>query len=157
MAASTDRGLPVPSSLRHLLLAALLAAASAASAADGPNLRIIATNVRAEQGNIVVWVWEGKEGWLREEGVRTRKSVPVTGNLAGDSVTVELLLPAGEYAFSVFHDREGDGRLARNFIGLPKEPSGLSNNLRPRFGPPKFDGAKFTVGAGLVEQRIKLQ
>jgi uncharacterized protein (DUF2141 family) len=156
MAASTHRGLPVPSSLRSLLLAGLLTVATAAAAADGPNLRIIATNVQSDQGNIVVWVWESKEGWLREDAVRTRKSVPVTGNRAGDSVTVELLLPAGDYAVSVFHDREGDGRLERNFIGLPREPSGLSNNLRPRFGPPKFDGAKFTVGSGVVEQRIKL-
>jgi uncharacterized protein (DUF2141 family) len=146
----------MPRFLHSLLLAALLTATGSALAADGPNLRIIATNVQSDQGNIIVWVWQDKAGWLREDAVRTRKSVPVAGNRTGDTVAVELLLPAGDYAFSVFHDQEGDGRLARNFIGLPKEPSGLSNNLRPRFGPPKFDGAKFTVGATLVEQRIKL-
>jgi uncharacterized protein (DUF2141 family) len=147
----------VPRSLPALLAAALLATQSPAFAADGPNLRVVATNVRSDDGKIVVWVYGSPESWLKDDGVRTQKSVPVQGNRSGDSVTVELLLPPGEYALSVFHDLEGDGRLERNFIGLPKEPAGLSNNVRPRFGPPRFDKAKFTVGADLVEQRIRLQ
>jgi uncharacterized protein (DUF2141 family) len=140
-----------------LLATALLAAVPVAPAADGPNLRVIATNVQSDSGKIVVWIYGSPEAWLKEDGVRTQKSVPVQGNRSGDSVTVELLLPPGEYAFSVFHDVEGDGRLARNVFGLPKEPTGLSNNLRPKFGPPRFAGAKFTIGDTLVEQRIKLQ
>jgi uncharacterized protein (DUF2141 family) len=41
---------------------------------------------------------------------------------------------------------------------MPKEPAGLSNNLRPRFGPPKYQDASFTVTAGVVtEQKIALQ
>lgn len=147
----------MPRSLTALLAASLLAATSPAFAADGPNLRVVATNVQSDSGKIVVWIYGSADSWLKDDGVRTQKSVPVQGNRSGDSVTVELLLPPGEYAFSVFHDLEGDGRLARNFIGLPKEPAGLSNNVRPKFGPPRFDKAKFTVGSAVVEQRIKLQ
>jgi uncharacterized protein (DUF2141 family) len=147
----------MPRSLPALLAASLLAATSPALAADGANLRVVATNVQSDSGKVVVWIYGSAESWLKDDGVRTQKSVPVKGNRNGDSVTVELLLPPGEYAFSVFHDQEGDGRLARNFIGLPKEPAGLSNNVRPKLGPPRFDKAKFTVGTGLVEQRIKLQ
>lgn len=147
----------MPRTLPALLATTLLAATCPAFAAGAPNLRVIATNVRTDTGNIVVWVYGSAESWLKDDGVRTQKSVPVRGNRTGDSVTIELLLPPGEYAFSVFHDLEGDGRLDRNFIGLPKEPAGLSNNLRPKFGPPRFDKARFTVGSTLVEQRIALQ
>lgn len=128
-----------------------------ARAADGPNLRIVASNVTTATGTVVVWIFASGEQWLREAGARTQKAVPVAGNLAGDSVTVELLLPAGDYAAVVFHDQDGNGDLARNFLGLPKEPAGLSNNVRPRFGPPRFKAALFTVGAGVAEQRIRLE
>jgi uncharacterized protein (DUF2141 family) len=128
-----------------------------ARAAAGPNLRIVASNVTSASGTVVVWIFASGEQWLREAGARTQKAVPVAGNLAGDSVTVELLLPAGDYAAVVFHDRDGNGDLARNFLGLPKEPAGLSNNVRPRFGPPRFKAALFTVGAGVAEQRIRLE
>jgi uncharacterized protein (DUF2141 family) len=145
-----------PPALLTGLLGALLAVAPA-RAAEGPNLRIVASNVTTASGTVVVWIFASGEQWLREAGARTQKAVPVAGNLAGDSVTVELLLPAGDYAAVVFHDQDGNGDLARNFLGLPKEPAGLSNNVRPRFGPPRFTAALFTVGAGVAEQRIRLE
>jgi uncharacterized protein (DUF2141 family) len=75
---------------------------------------------------------------------------------------MELKRPPGEYGLSIDQDINDDGRLARNFIGLPKEPAGLSNNLRPRFSPPRFTDARFrdarfTVGEAPVEQRIRLE
>jgi len=35
--------------------------------------------------------------------------------------------------------------LTTNFIGIPKEPIGFSNNARIKFGPPSFEEAKFNV------------
>jgi uncharacterized protein (DUF2141 family) len=121
------------------------------------NLRIVATNVKTDQGKLYVWVYDKKDDWLSDR-YRTQKSIAVAGNRTNDTVTLELLLPAGEYALSIFQDVNDDGKLARNFIGLPKEPAGLSNNLRPRFGPPKYKDAKFEVTVGtVVEQKIELQ
>jgi uncharacterized protein (DUF2141 family) len=144
----------------------LATAGTAVMAADGTqadltqadaNLRIVATNVKTDQGKLYVWVYDKKDDWLSDR-YRTQKSIAVAGNRTNDTVTLELLLPAGEYALSIFQDVNDDGKLARNFIGLPKEPAGLSNNLRPRFGPPKYKDAKFDVTVGtLVEQKIELQ
>lgn len=141
------------------LLAALAAGAALAApgraAAEG-TLRVTATNVASDAGSLVVWVYGDADSWLGD-GWRTRKVVSVAGNRAGDAITVELLLPAGEYALSVFQDVDDDGKLARNFIGIPKEPAGLSNNLRPKFGPPRWKDAKFAVGDGVTVQEIELQ
>jgi len=144
----------------------LATAGTAVMAADGTqadltqadaNLRIVATNVKTDQGKLYVWVYDKKDDWLSDR-YRTQKSIAVAGNRTNDTVTLELLLPAGEYALSIFQDVNDDGKLARNFIGLPKEPAGLSNNLRPRFGPPKYKDAKFEVTVGtVVEQKIDLQ
>lgn len=140
------------SSIALALFATLVPATFAAAG----TLRVVATNVKSDQGSIVVWVYDDADKWLGD-GWRTQKVTAVAGNRKDDSVTVELDLPPGEYALSVFHDAENDGKLARNFIGIPKEPAGLSNNLRPKFGPPRFKDAKFTVADALVEQRIELR
>jgi uncharacterized protein (DUF2141 family) len=142
--------------MKRVFFTALLLG-TAATAADGPNLRVVATNIQSDEGKLYVMVYDKKDDWLSDRN-RTQKSVTVAGNRAGDRITVELLLPAGEYALSVFQDVNDDGKLERNFIGIPKEPAGLSNNIRPRFGPPKYQAAAFTVTVGSVtEQKIELQ
>ncbi len=142
-----------------LLYALLLSGAGMQTvlAADGSNnLRVVATSVKSDQGKIHVWVYDKKDDWLSDR-YRTQRSVTVAGNRTGDRVTIELLLPAGEYALSVFQDVNDDGKLERNFIGMPKEPAGLSNNLRPKFGPPKYKDAAFTIREDAVtEQKIAL-
>lgn len=149
-------------SLTHWLAAASLALLGAANAgpvvaAGEPDLRVVVTNVKTDAGKLYVWVYDNKDDWLSDR-YRTQKVVPVAGNRKGDRVTVDLLLPAGQYAFTVFQDVDDDGRLKRNFIGMPKEPAGISNNVRPRFGPPGFKDALFTVTPGTVaEQKIELR
>jgi outer membrane protein len=56
-------------------------------------------------------------------------------------------LPAGDYALVVYQDEDGNGRLDRNFIGIPREPLGFSNRYWPQ-GPPSFARAAFHVGEG---------
>ncbi len=128
---------------------------SSALAADGI-LRVIVSNLQSDTGSVIIWVYDGPDKWLSDTAWRTRKIVTVAGNRANGSLTAELQLPPGTYALSVFHDVNADGRLERNFIGLPKEPAGLSNNLRPKFGPPRWAKAQFTVTADGAEQRIAL-
>jgi uncharacterized protein (DUF2141 family) len=141
--------------MKSILLAGLVFSA-AVSAAESPNLRVIATNVQSDEGQVIVWVYDNKDDWLSDR-YRTFKTVKVAGNRVGNSVTLELTLPAGEYALSVFQDVDNDTKLKSNFIGLPKEPAALSNNLRPKFGPPRYKDAVFTIGNKLVEQKLALQ
>lgn len=63
---------------------------------------------------------------------------------------VENLTP-GEYAFIVYHDENDNGRVDRNFIGIPIEPIGFSNDYRPK-GPPSYSRAAFRLAPG--ENRI---
>ena len=56
-------------------------------------------------------------------------------------------VPAGDLAVLVYVDENDDGVLDKNFIGIPKEPLGISNNYRPK-GPPAFERARFVVAEG---------
>ena len=58
------------------------------------------------------------------------------------SASFENLSP-GEYAVSVFHDENSNGKIDGNLFGIPKEGVGASNDARGHFGPPKYKDAKF--------------
>ena len=62
----------------------------------------------------------------------------------------------GRYAVSVFHDENNNGKLATNFVGMPKEGVGASTNAKGHFGPPKFDAAAFRFAGGRQELKIKM-
>ena len=53
---------------------------------------------------------------------------------------------------SSFYDKNGNGKLDTNFLGIPKEPTAMSNNAKGSFGPPKFKDAKFTLTANTTIQ-----
>lgn len=54
-------------------------------------------------------------------------------------------LPPGEYAIAVYHDENGNNELDTNWIGIPAEGLGASNNAKGSFGPPKFTDAKIQL------------
>ena len=42
------------------------------------------------------------------------------------------------------------GKLDTNFLGIPKEPYGFSNEKKGRFGPPKFKEVSFTLNKSSI-------
>jgi uncharacterized protein (DUF2141 family) len=59
-------------------------------------------------------------------------------------------VPYGEYAIKLFHDENGDDEINTNFLGIPTESYGFSNNAKALFGPPSFEKAKFIVSLDTV-------
>ena len=55
----------------------------------------------------------------------------------------------GTYAVAVYHDENGNGKMDTNFIGIPKERTGASNDAKGKMGPPKFQDAKFVLSGDL--------
>lgn len=66
-------------------------------------------------------------------------------------------LPPGRYGVKAFHDRDGDGKMKFNPLGMPMEPYGFSNNARAPFGPPSWRAAGFAVAPGANSQVIRLR
>lgn len=66
-------------------------------------------------------------------------------------------IPVGTYALSVWHDANANGRLDANFIGVPKEPVGASNNAEGRMGPPRFEAAAFKFVPPVFRQRVTVK
>ncbi|MDR2065632.1 MAG: DUF2141 domain-containing protein [Prevotellaceae bacterium] len=65
------------------------------------------------------------------------------------SIMLDKVAP-GEYAVSIFHDENDNGKLDTGVYGIPVEKTGNSNNAKGTYGPPAFDDCKFTVAEDTV-------
>lgn len=54
-------------------------------------------------------------------------------------------LDEGSYAIRYFHDENSNQELDTNFLGIPKEGIGFSNDAYGRFGPKDFEEWLFEV------------
>ncbi|RUT26022.1 hypothetical protein C0V97_08130 [Asaia sp. W19] len=65
-------------------------------------------------------------------------------------------VPAGTYAIQAYQDRNGDAKLNRTFIGIPKEPIGFSRDPKLSYGPPSFEecALRFTDAGGTVALKL---
>ncbi len=61
---------------------------------------------------------------------------------------VALNLRPGTYAVSVYEDLNGNHKLDHNWLGIPREPVGVSNNPAARLGAPRFRESSFRLGPG---------
>lgn len=64
-------------------------------------------------------------------------------------------LPRGDYAVAVIHD-ENDNKKLDTFAGIPKEGFGFSRNPAIRFGPPRFNAARFRLDSDAEEQQVRM-
>ena len=65
-------------------------------------------------------------------------------------------LPEGTYAIALFVDANENLKIDKNFLGIPKEQYGFSNNAMGKLSGPSFEQAKFQVKGSAV-QNIKLK
>jgi len=75
----------------------------------------------------------------------------------GSSEVTFTDLPPGEYAVSLLHDENGNEKMDTNFLGIPREGYGTSNNAAAIFGPPKFKDARFILDKPVMNIEIKVK
>ncbi|MCB9706468.1 MAG: DUF2141 domain-containing protein [Myxococcales bacterium] len=126
-----------------------------ASAAEGAaTLSIRLSGFRSDEGQVLIAVFRGEAGFPSAPTKAWRTAVT---RVSSRSARLEIAdVPPGAYAISVIHDENGNNELDTNFLGIPKEGIGTSNNAKGRMGPPKYRDAKFDVGDGDVVQAIKM-
>lgn len=123
---------------------------------DYPNdLTLNILNIKANKGIIQVLIFKSSDGFPEEVNKAVKSlSIPVKNFSA--TVVIQDLSP-GNYAVSLFHDEDGDGKLKKNSVGLPIEKYGFSNNPTLFFGPPSFSKCAFKVNSSPVLIEISLK
>jgi uncharacterized protein (DUF2141 family) len=124
---------------------ALLIAAPAG--AETGVLEVTITGVHSAKGHVLVAVCD--EATFLAPTCTYHGRVPAQAG----SVTVRLTgVPPGVYAAQAYQDENDNGKIDRNFLGMPEEGIGFSNDAPMRFGPPKFGDAAFrlTTAGGVI-------
>jgi len=119
----------------------LLSSAVSAFADSKLNLRVTVTGLIPLQGQAIVSLFDEKKQFLKRPLKMIRQTVPDSDRL---SVEFEGLEP-GVYAVSVVYDMDSDGELDTGIFRIPSEPIGVSNNVRSKFGPPRWSKARFDL------------
>lgn len=101
--------------------------------------------MKSNNGKVYVALYNSKKDFLKK--LFKGEIVAVTHKKA---TAIFKNIKDGVYAISVFHDKNNNKKMDTNFLGIPKEPTGTSNNARVFMGPPKFKDAKFKVDKDLV-------
>lgn len=124
-----------------LLLGSILGFSVPISAQDGVTVTVTVTNIPGAKGNLLIGLYDSEKTFLKKPHGNSPK-IPL---VSADDVTatIENVEP-GTYAVSVIQDLNGNGRLDKSLVGLPKEPLAFSviteiPRGRPRFGPCSFD------------------
>jgi len=121
---------------------------------ESGNLLVKLTGFESSQGKVMIAL-------SRNEAEYKFKTTPYrneTLKLENKTSHWELdALPYGTYAIRFFHDENSNSELDTNFMGIPKEDYGFSNDAPARFGPPKFDMAKFVYSESVKVISINVQ
>ncbi len=108
-------------------------------------LTVVVNGIKHQKGQICLKVYASEKGFPLSEtsGVKSG-CVKITGS----SVKKEFIgLKPGKYAVAVVDDQNGDYKLNQDFLGIPQEGFGVSNNptVSVITGTPKFNKASFPL------------
>jgi len=139
-----------------LFLSIILFTAFAPKPAEDIPVTINITDIRAdENGVIIISIYKTPENFPYEpyEVFKVEKSKVVNGTL----LHTFKVATEGQYAISLLDDSNENNDMDTNFIGIPKEGYGFSNDAGPRgFSPPTFDDAAFSVETNGVNITAKM-
>jgi uncharacterized protein (DUF2141 family) len=120
-----------------IIAACVVTLMTPAYAAD---LTVEIKGLASANGKVLIALYDKADGWM-QKGLKTA-GAPAQK----DGVTYEFKdLPMGDYAISIHHDENGNGKFDTNLVGMPIEPYGFSNDAMGNFGPPTFEQAKFKL------------
>lgn len=126
-------------------LAAIVISIAAAKPAGSEEITITVSGIAASEGEIGCALYKGPDGFPMDDAVAT--TLWQRAAAGGVECRFDSLVP-GEYAVAVSHDFNGNRETDTNFLGIPTEPWGVSNNVRPSFRAPRFEEAAVRLEPG---------
>ena len=118
---------------------------------EGQNISVTIENLESNKGHIYISLFNTEKSFLNT-GYKSQIS-----SIENNSCTIYFEnIPNGVYAISFFHDENENKKMDTNFLGIPSEDYGCSNNARGFMGPPKWEDAKFEINNKSISQTITL-
>ncbi len=109
----------------------LLMEAIYSQASNSTKLTIRIQGMKNKKGNLSIALYKSDANFKQEK-------FSYVNRISADSDGVIVLdkIDYGNYGVAVYHDENENSKLDKNFIGMPVEGYGFSNNVKGSFGPP---------------------
>jgi uncharacterized protein (DUF2141 family) len=116
------------------------------------HLTVRVIDLRNDKGQLLFGVYDRANGFPCANALNHQTKSAATGD-----PVFEIDLPPGDYAASVLHDENSDGKMNTNIIGIPIEGYGVTNNPKPHRRAVRYSEAVFTLPAGGANLTISIQ
>ncbi|MFZ7126701.1 MAG: DUF2141 domain-containing protein [Desulfobacterales bacterium] len=127
----------------------------AASPPACPGIHIKIVNIRNSTGTIGCALFESSAGFP-VEFLRFATKIIVL-KIEDTQARCDLVdIPPGTYALAVIHDENMNGKMDINWLGIPREGYGFSNDAKAPLGPPLFSAAEFPYHGQVMTMSIRL-
>jgi uncharacterized protein (DUF2141 family) len=112
------------------------------------------TGIRSNKGKIVLNVFKDNASY--DDGKPYKKFVFDKKAIVNGTLVVSCKLDPGIYGFTMVDDENDNGKIDKNFIGMPKEGFGFSNFFMEKMKKPAFDDFKVDLNThSKIEIRVK--
>ena len=118
----------------------------AARTAPEPQRIEFRIRTKHEIGKVRCGLYDTKKDWLSTRYI-ARATAEVDRHYA---TCIFFGLPPGRYAASAYHDKDDDGELDRNFLGIPSEDYAFTSGAKAGLRPPSFEDADFDYDGGTL-------
>lgn len=121
--------------------------------APGDNvIHVYISGLRSDKGQMLCALFSSAEAFPTQADKAVAR---LTAKISERQANCDFVgVGPGTYAVSVVHDENSNGKLDRNFIGIPREGVGASNDAKGHMGPPRFSAASFPYRGGRLDLKI---
>ena len=127
-----------------------------ATVQETTTLTIDVSGVKERKGKLQVALFNSAEGFPDDAKPFRAEVLNITSDNLLRIVFKDL--PSGDYSVAAYHDKNGNGKLDKNLLGIPVEDYGFSNDTRgTRMSAPSFEDTKMRVEGKDVEITIEVR
>ena len=141
--------------MKSKILSSLFILISVITYSQSSEIVINIIGLRSDKGKCLLYLYNNKKGFPNDAG---KAIISARGDILNGKSTIVLKdIADGEYAIGVIHDENGNGRMDTNFLGMPKEGVGVSNNAKGHFGSPSYEDSKFHLNRKSLIMNISVK
>lgn len=138
-----------------ILLMMLSTTAFAGCLAQNIRQTIVVSNIKSKKGQLMIGFYDNETSYNEKKNPIFKKKVAIDKQ-SQVSVVFDNI-PSGKYAISVYLDENENNEMDTNFLGIPKEQYGFSNNVLPATRAANFNEAVFEITNKSEEIPIRLK
>lgn len=104
----------------------------------GPEEAVIQiSEIRSAKGNIIIQVYRDETGYEHQQPYKQFTFSKT--NIKAGAMMIKFPIDAGKYGLTLLDDENSNGKMDKNFIGMPKEGFGFSDFFMETLKKPKFE------------------